>query len=112
MRPDQIARLRDVEEKLADLFIDEANPDNWPCPGEASHKIDSDARSNRFRCKRAAIDTGALLVRTQSLMQIVEGEGDRSPDMDRWLEQDIGRAEEAAKKAVDRAMARNAKRPA
>ena len=29
LRPDQIARIQDLQERLAEVFLVEADPDNW-----------------------------------------------------------------------------------
>lgn len=94
MRPDQIARLREVEEKLADLFIDEADPDGWPEEGK-----------ERYQAKRAAAETAHLLARTQAL-QDGPAPDDKEKDADRINERRIDDAAKRAEEAVQRALKR------
>ncbi|MGL4650818.1 MAG: hypothetical protein ACRC1H_15530 [Caldilineaceae bacterium] len=96
MRPDQWQKLRQLEEKLADVFIDEANPDTWP-----KERID------RYKAKRDAAETAMLLARAQSLMQ----PGGESPDPARAEKQAsdvIAKAQERASAAVEQALKRRA----
>lgn len=94
MRQDQWQRLRELEERLADVFIDEADPDGWP-----------KERIERYKCKRDAAETAMLLARAQALM----APGGQSPDPERAEKQarDViskaqARASEAVQKALDR----------
>jgi hypothetical protein len=92
MRPDQIARLKDIEERLADLFIDEADPDGWP-----------EDTTERYKRKRAATETAHLLVKTQALQ--VAPEPDKDPArIDRVNEQRMQAAAAAAEAAVTKAL--------
>ena len=94
MRHDQIERLKDVAERLADVFIDEADPSFWP-----------EDRTERYKIKRDAAETAMLLSRTQALMECPvigeTGSGEKSPE-DKRVETAAKRAEEAVKKAMER----------
>ena len=95
MRPDQRIRMGEIEEKLADLFIDEADPDGWAPEGR-----------ERYAQKRGAMETAQLLARTQSLMAAAP-DGDRfDPNDEKEAERVIHKAEQRAALAVDRALAR------
>lgn len=76
MRQDQYERLQQIEEKLADIFIAEADPGAWPMPGTPSANLTADARKERYMFKRAASETAMLLVRTQNLIGAVQGAPD------------------------------------
>lgn len=96
MRPDQWQRLRDLEERLADVFIEEADPESWP-----------EERIDRYKCKRDAAETAMLLARTQSLM----APGGESPDPERAEKQAqdvITKAQKRASEAVQKALERRA----
>lgn len=94
MRPDQIARLKDIEERLADLFIDEADPDGWP-----------EEPTERYKRKRAAAETAHLLAKTQTLQ--AGPDPDKDPERaDRVNEQRVTQAAAAAQAAVQRALKR------
>lgn len=94
MRPDQIARLKDIEERLADLFIEEADPDGWP-----------EDKTERYKCKRAAAETAHLLAKTQALQTAPEPD-DKKKDADRINERRVNEAAAAAQAAVREALKR------
>lgn len=96
MTPDQYRRLAIVEEKIADLFINEADPDVWPAEG-----------SDRYRAKRSAMETAQLLARTQAIQERFEGQETHDPEwLEKHFEKRIHSAEHAAEKAVAAAMKR------
>lgn len=92
MRPDQIERLKDIEERLADLFIDEADPDGWP-----------EDKTERYKCKRAATETAHLLVKAQALQVAPEPTKDPK-DADRINARRVSEAAAAAQAAVTKAL--------
>lgn len=99
MRPDQLKRLGELEEKLADVFLEEADPDGWAEDGR-----------ERYAQRRSATETAQLLARTQALMHQPPN-GDRfDPDDQREADRMIERAEKrfvaAAEKAIARAKSR------
>jgi len=68
MRPDQIERLRELQEKLADVVLEEADPETWPGAGVPQADVDQATRGNRYWCKKNAAATFALLERTTSTL--------------------------------------------
>lgn len=104
MRPDQFDRLQQLEERLTDVFISEADPDAWPGAGRPSAKLSAQERKGRYLYKRAASETAMLLVRTQALIDKVRGyeetpEGDPRDDA---LETEITDLTTAAARDADR----------
>lgn len=95
MRPDQMERLRELEEKLADVFLEEADPDGW-----------SSEKKERYWQRREAAETAALLTRTQALMSNDSGGSRQDPDREREAERLIERASKRASSAVEKAIAR------
>lgn len=67
MRQDQIDRLNAIAEEIAEVFIDEATPNNWSGAGVSLVEMDADTRGNRYWDKKNAIQTGALLHRVMDL---------------------------------------------
>ena len=61
MTPDQLQRIADLTEKLADVFIKEANPDNWTAPGTMPADMTTEQRGNRFWDRKGASATGSVL---------------------------------------------------
>ena len=64
MRDDQIQRLKDLSEKLAEAFIMEADPDDWPGAGVLPKDMTQEDRGNRYWCKKDAAATATLLNKT------------------------------------------------
>ena len=107
MRQDQIARLQKLSEKLADVVLEEADPDTWPGAGVPLADVSQAQRGDRYWCKKNAAATFALLERAHSLLTDAKdiapnGKPFERPDLD----QDIADAEKRAAKAVSKAVAK------
>ena len=100
MRPDQVKRLSDLAEKLADVVLVEADPDEWPGASMSPKEHDQQIRGDRYWCKKNAAATFSLLVRAQELADSRHGKFPNSTEVD--VERDIGRYEREAAKALDR----------
>lgn len=103
MRPDQLERLLQVEERLADVFISEADPDQWPGGSAPCAKLTIPQRKERYLWKRAASETAMLLARTQTLMS--EARSGTLPD-DYDMERQVKLREKQATDLLEKAMAR------
>lgn len=64
MREDQIQRLKELSERLADAFIAEADPDDWPGAGKKPNEMTQEERGDRYWCKKDAAATATLLNKT------------------------------------------------
>lgn len=73
MRADQIERLKALSEGLADVVLDEANPENWPGTGKTLADLSRDERGDRHWCKKNAAATMTLLVKVMSITGHVQG---------------------------------------
>lgn len=69
MRDDQIQRLQDMAEAVAEIFIEETDPQTWSGAGVPMADMDSQTRGDRYWCKKNAIQTGTLLARVLDLAQ-------------------------------------------
>lgn len=56
-----------MEEKLADVVLEEADPDEWPGAGQSLANLSREDRGDRYWCKKNAAATFALLERTMSI---------------------------------------------
>lgn len=107
MRADQIERLKELSEKLADVVLEEADPAEWPGAGMPLAAISQQERGDRYWCKKNAAATFALLERTQSLLTDASELDPRgNPHVRPELEAEIAAAERRAAKAVDQALAK------
>jgi hypothetical protein len=60
MRQDQFERLQALSEKLIDIALAEADPDNWPGSGWKPNELTKEQRGDRYWCKKNAVATLAL----------------------------------------------------
>ncbi|MFM9434615.1 hypothetical protein ACFDR9_001675 [Janthinobacterium sp. CG_23.3] len=72
MRQDQYEKLQALAEKLTDAFIAEADPDSWPGAGLGPAAMDQQTRGDRYWCKKNAAATLSVIVRTTSLIGIIQ----------------------------------------
>ena len=111
MREDQYKRLQGLSEKLAEAFIEEADPATWSGAGKNPAQMDKAERGDRYWCKRNAAATGALLLRVGSLVSMIQrdsagnggaGEVPQGGDEDGdGLEAEIKAAEEEGSRLLD-----------
>lgn len=107
MRQDQIERMRELSEKLAEVVLEEADPDTWPGAGMPLADLSKDDRGDRYWCKKNAAATFALLQRAQSTLQdISTPHPARGPDDEGDVDKDIARQEKEAARVLAAAMAR------
>lgn len=106
MRQDQYEKLQALTEKLTDTFLDEANPDAWPGHGVEIAAMDQQTRGDRYWCKKNAAATLSVIVRTTSLIGIIQQRsagGQELPPSDGTPENDSLDAEiNAAEKEANR----------
>lgn len=112
MRPDQLQRLQDLSEKLADRFLLEADPDEWPGGGKGPADLSQQERGDAYWCKKNAMATGGVLRYTLDLTakhsapvdpEAKPGEDD---DLDRSIKEAERRAAEAVARVVNKAKKR------
>lgn len=101
MRPDQLAQLEDLAEKLADVFIIEADPANWTGAGTLPCDMDPQTRGDRHWDRKGAIGTGGVLNTTLNLIKHYGpgGDGEGRGDADD-LDKIVHDAERKAKAAL------------
>lgn len=104
MRPDQIQRLQDLSEKLADVVLEEADPDTWPGAGIPLADMTTEDRGNRYWSKKNAAATFSLLDRTESILANAKEPGKSRPEEDDDMEKQIAAKEREAAKLLDKVM--------
>jgi hypothetical protein len=108
MRDDQFIRLQQLEEKLTEQFLSEADPVNWSADGILPKNMTQAERGDRYWCKKNAVATLALIQRIHSLSDSIRrasssGEGGDTgavTDDGEDLEQEMASAEEEAKRML------------
>lgn len=67
MRADQLEKMRALQEQLADVFIEEADPKGWP------DTKTRDSRGDRYWMKKNANASLALIGRIENLLALRDG---------------------------------------
>jgi len=92
-----------LSEKLADVVIDEADPDSWPGAGMPLSELSKEDRGDRYWCKKNAAASLSLLSKVEEIVADQNGTGvrlfERSDDE---LDKEIARAEREAEKLLDK----------
>lgn len=108
MRQDQYDKLQALSEKLTDVVLDEANPDNWPGAGWAVTQLTKEQRGDRYWSKKNAVATLSLIGRIHQLTDVIRlasnagapgGAGVKEPED--GLDAEINAAEKEASRLLD-----------
>jgi hypothetical protein len=108
MRQDQLEKLASLQERIADVFLDEAEPDKWPSLDTAV------GRGDRYWLKKNASASLAIMLKLENLLGLRQGRVDGAgapiaadePD----LEKEIRDAEKQTEKLINMAEHRRKKR--
>jgi len=104
MRPDQYERLQALQEKLADVVLEEADPDLWPGAGQPLAEITQQERGDRYWCKKNAAASFAILERTTSTLERQPSGSAPPKDVEDDIDKQIARREREAGELLDRAL--------
>lgn len=105
MRADQIKRLEELEEKLADAFLLEADPAEWPGAGVPPMEQSREQRGDAAWVKKNAISTAKLLRYAMDIKAThADPSGSEAKKPDNALEDQIRKAEKQAEEAVERVL--------
>lgn len=106
MRPDQIERLKDLSEKLAEVVLEEADPAEWPGAGVPLAEMSNEQRGNRYWAKKNAAASFSLLERTTSLLTDAQDLRNNRPEDDVDMEKQIAAREKEATKLLNKVMSK------
>lgn len=109
MRKDQIERLQDLAEQVGEVFLEEADPQNWSGAGLTLAQMDKDQRGGRYFDKKNAIQTGTLLARILDLRDRDKSASPRTQTPEDDGEQEIKRFEGKAKELLSAVQKRAAR---
>ena len=105
MREDQYLKLQALSEKLVDVFLEEADPAEWPGAGFKIAAMDSQTRGDRYWTKKNAAATAILVTRVESMIGATQGRettlGQDDDGEQRQLDAEIASAEKQAMKLLD-----------
>ena len=68
MHNDYKTRLTALSDKLTDVVLEEADPDNWPGAGKRPSELTKDERGDRYWDKKNAAASLTLLIKVHSLI--------------------------------------------
>lgn len=105
MRKDQLERLYDLSEKIAEVFLEESDPDMWNGSGIPLASMDKETRGDRLWDKKNAIQTGALLAR---VLDLREREPNRRHHTEREVDDELKKYEKQAREMLNAVVARAA----
>lgn len=107
MTPGQLKRLADLENRLIDVALSDADPDNWTANGTILADMTSEQRGDAAWCRKTAVQTVALLIRVQQLRSPqLDG---NNPNPERSEENEIRAAEAKANAILDRVLEKHGK---
>ncbi|WP_295539295.1 hypothetical protein [uncultured Pseudacidovorax sp.] len=109
MREDQKQRLADLQERLLDVFLDEADPVNWSGAGKLPSEMSPQQRGDRHWDKKGAAGTMMVLTGVEKLLANDRAALGRDPYSDADLDRQIDRAETEARRRADAALQKAAK---
>lgn len=113
MRPDQFQQLQDLSERLADVFLSEADPDNWSGAGKLPADMTKNERGDRHWDRKGAMGTGGVLRYTIDLINSAKAatinDDDEQAARDADLEAKIDDAKKRAHAAMKRVLDKTAK---
>lgn len=105
MRQDQIQRLTELQERLADVVLEEADPAEWPGANTPLAALTQQERGDRYWCKKNAAATFSLLERTTSVLtDLQDPNRNRDPKDDADLDKQIAAKEKEAQRLLDKVM--------
>ncbi|WP_158785151.1 hypothetical protein [Pantoea sp. BAV 3049] len=114
MSDDYKNRLTELSDKLTDVVINEADPDNWPGAEKPIKQLTKDERGDRYWSKKNAAGTLTLLIKVHSLIGMhgrggTPAEGKNPSEADFELGQQVNRAEKEAADILERIMKKGKK---
>ncbi|EAM6080673.1 hypothetical protein CDJ04_07135 [Salmonella enterica] len=107
MYEDYRTRLTNLSDKLTNVVIEEADPDNWSGSKKPVKELTKDERGDRYWDKKNAAASLTLLIKVCSLigMQSRGATGENADDDDDFgLAQQVAKAEKEAAAIIERVM--------
>lgn len=110
MRQDQYDALQQLNVKLTDVFLKEADPDQWPGHSTPPLEMTKEQRGDRYWHKKNAVATIAIMMRVGNLVDIIQrntqggGGGAEVADEDAMLDKQISEAEAEGNRLLDQVM--------
>lgn len=100
MREDQRKRIEELQEKLVEVLLLEADPDMWPGDKKTPADLTRDERGDRYWCKKNAAATLSVLTKTMSLTEYQYRQAVNPANDDVDMDKEISKFEKAAEKKL------------
>jgi hypothetical protein len=106
VRDDQYARLKTLQEQLAEVVLVEANPAHWNGEGKPLVDLTREERGDRYWCKKNAAATLSVLMRLYNITGMIERAGpapiEPTAEGESDLDKEVAKAEREAKSILNR----------
>lgn len=110
MRDDQVKRLGELQQEIAEQFLTAAHPQSWSGAGQDPSSMTPEVRGARNWDVKNANQLGALLVRTMDIADRMAGNlGPAFVPADDAADADIAKYERQAKKLLESVGAKRGK---
>lgn len=101
MRQDQLEKLQQLEEKLLDVFLAEADPGGWPGQGITLGSMDAKTRGDLYWVRKTAASAAILAQRVAGMIGGVQRSGSGTTPADPADTAGIEKAIENEERQVD-----------
>lgn len=115
MRQDQYEKIQNLSEKLADVVIQDIDPEGWVGKGKRPAELTKEERGDAYWCRKMAAASLSLLTRVAHLVDVVQkqssnGQGGAGvTDGEQLLDEEIASAESEAERLLNRLTTQRAK---
>lgn len=72
MRQDQYEKLQKLQDKILDVFIEEADPEHWPGKGLKIGAMDAQTRGDLYWVRKTAVSAAMLFNRVEAMVHRVQ----------------------------------------
>lgn len=77
---DQLAKLRQLSEKMVDVVLSDADPDTWSAAGKQLNELTAAERGDRYWCGKNANQMITAAVKLETLIALHERKGGNLPE--------------------------------
>jgi hypothetical protein len=112
MKPEQIDKLKALSERLTDVLLFDADPENWVGVGIPASQLSREERGDAYWCRRVATASVSVLMRVESLIADVGAKHPAFGDDEGDLDTEIAKAEKEAARLLKRLNNRESDRKA
>ena len=109
MTPEQTEKLREIQERIADVLLQEMDPDNWAGAGVIPAEMSKEERGNRYFDKKSAATTAVIYLGNEKLLANTKEALGRDPYKDDELDEKVAQATKDADKLLKKLRAKNGK---